>query len=108
MSNKQQHITVTAIYHRALLEKISKLEAIKDNSKVFIYMVIHELKHPTEAVVDSLSNLTNEVQDMNKSLLMLKNKASSPLAFSRAKKANTSMKSYLSPRVREHDSRQVS
>jgi hypothetical protein len=54
-------IAASQMQHRALLDKIEKLEAIKENTKVFIYMVIHELKHPTEAVLDALSFVTEKV-----------------------------------------------
>ena len=53
--------TVTQQYHASLLERISKLEARNDNIKQFTYMVIHDMKHPTESVVQMISYLEREL-----------------------------------------------
>jgi hypothetical protein len=37
-----------------LRNKISELERTIESNKVFTYMVIHDLKHPTESMISSL------------------------------------------------------
>lgn len=44
------------------LEKKNKsIENRLKMNKIFTFMVIHDLKHPTEAIIDSLKNLDEEI-----------------------------------------------
>lgn len=47
ITNKQK-ITLSNLY-----TKIKDLKAKHENTKVFTYLVVHDLRHPTEAVIGS-------------------------------------------------------
>jgi hypothetical protein len=44
-----------------LQAKIAKLEGQLEANKVFTYMVIHDLKHPTEAVISQLDIFKDKI-----------------------------------------------
>jgi hypothetical protein len=41
--------------------QINQLEGKVLNNKIFLYMVIHDLKHPTESMISQLGQLMNEL-----------------------------------------------
>ncbi len=47
-----------------LVEKNKSLEERLRTNKVFIYMIIHDLKHPTECINASLNHLETELNSM--------------------------------------------
>ena len=45
-------------------EVIKALEAKIETNKLFTYMVIHDLKHPTESLIDCLEILKNIISGL--------------------------------------------
>ena len=45
-----------------LQKKVVKLKNKTASAKVFTYMVIHDLKHPTESLIDSVKIVFNQLQ----------------------------------------------
>jgi hypothetical protein len=37
-----------------LIDQINKLKAQIETNKIFTFMIVHDLKHPTESLIDSL------------------------------------------------------
>ena len=46
-----------------LKEVVKTLNSQVDNTRIFLYMVIHDLKHPTDAIINQLQLLQTEMLD---------------------------------------------
>jgi hypothetical protein len=44
-----------------LQRKVVTLKNKNDSAKVFTYMVIHDLKHPTESLIESVKVIFNQL-----------------------------------------------
>lgn len=53
-------------------KQIQQLTERNENTKLFTYMIIHDLKHPTEALVDSLKQIHQELNCSRVELLEIK------------------------------------
>jgi hypothetical protein len=47
------------------------LRSQNKKAKIFMYMVIHDLKHPTESLMSSVENILNKFDDFEKKLKFL-------------------------------------
>ena len=47
------------------------LRSQNKKAKIFMYMVIHDLKHPTESLLSSVENILNKFDDFEKKLKFL-------------------------------------
>lgn len=47
------------------------LRSQNKKAKIFMYMVIHDLKHPTESLLSSFENILNKFDDFEKKLKFL-------------------------------------
>jgi uncharacterized iron-regulated protein len=52
----------------ALNWKIKKLESRLESTKVFQSMIIHDLKHPTDSLIDSLEYLVEQIKRVDSKL----------------------------------------
>lgn len=50
-----------ALEKKQLLQKIEEAEARIEQNKIFTYMVIHDLKHPTESLINSLDLVKTQI-----------------------------------------------
>jgi hypothetical protein len=42
-------------------KKIEELTNQNKNTKIFLYMVIHDLKHPNEALIDNVNRVVQQL-----------------------------------------------
>ena len=54
-----------------LIDQINKLKSQIETNKIFTYMIIHDLKHPTESLIDSLQFVMGSLKKLENSLNQL-------------------------------------
>lgn len=51
MTKKNQEM---AEVNTQLIDQVNKLKSQLETNKIFTFMIVHDLKHPTESLIDSL------------------------------------------------------
>ena len=70
-----------------------------NNNRVFVYKIIHDLKHPTNALVDGLSNLIDDLSLKNDgSSINFDKKRMKYMSSSKILKALSMLKDFAKPR----------
>ena len=57
--------------YEAMQRELITLRSQNKKAKIFMYMVIHDLKHPTESLMSSVENILNKFDDFEKKLKFL-------------------------------------
>jgi len=52
-------------------KELAELRSQNKKAKIFMYMVIHDLKHPTESLIDSVEQILSKFEDFQKQLKAL-------------------------------------
>ena len=51
--------------------EVASLRSQNKKAKIFMYMVIHDLKHPTESLMSSVENILSKFDDFENKLKFL-------------------------------------
>ena len=57
--------------YEAMQRELIALRSQNKKTKIFMYMVIHDLKHPTESLLSSVANILNKFDDLESKLKIL-------------------------------------
>ena len=57
--------------YEAMQRELIALRSQNKKTKIFMYMVIHDLKHPTESLLSSVTNILNKFDDLESKLKIL-------------------------------------
>ena len=60
------------IKYMALQREVEELRSQNNKGKIFLYMVIHDLKHPTESLIDSVEQIISRFAEFQHQLKALK------------------------------------
>ena len=80
----------------ASLRSVTASQKIKNN-RVFVYKIIHDLKHPTNALVDGLSSLVDELHLRNDASINFDKKRMKYMSSSNVLKALRMLKNFAKP-----------
>ena len=78
------------------MRSVTASQKIKNN-RVFVYKIIHDLKHPTNALVDGLSNLIDDLSLKNDSSINFDKKRMKYMSSSSILKALSKLKDFAKP-----------
>ncbi len=57
--------------YEAMQRELITLQSQNKKAKIFMYMVIHDLKHPTESLMSSVENILSKFDDFENKLKFL-------------------------------------
>ena len=58
VSLSEESLSTSLLYMK---KKIEELTNQNKNTKIFLYMVIHDLKHPNEALIDNVNRVVQQL-----------------------------------------------
>lgn len=61
---KSENLSVNSNKIAGLQRELKDMKQTQDKTKLFMYMVIHDLKHPTESLVNALETHLKEFEDL--------------------------------------------